>query len=457
MIFVMHKKFIRYYYWLIIEFFKKHLRLILISFFLSFLLIIGLISITPFINTLVLKEKKVIGLVGNFELKNPPEEIVSKISNGLVFVNEKGEIIPALATSWELLDQNKTYRLHIRRNLFWSNGKPFTANDMNYYFTDVIIKVADDYTINFKLKKSFKIFPTYLNKPIIAYPLDGIAGLYKAERIKTKFGMIKEVALTPNKKNIPFIVYKIFDSENKLMNAYKLGEINSMHVSRTNTGDFFKNWKNSVVEKSVDYAQVLTLFFNMQKGLLKENIDLREAITDAVLSSDFTKQGALAHSPIPPISWAYNPNLKKQIHDLDRDRKIINKYKESTKSAELNLLTNYDNLDQAKTIVQILENVGLKINLKLISYSRQNEFDLLLAYWKVPNDPDQYYFWHSTQPKGNITGYNKPKIDKLLEDGRNTYFVDERKKIYFKFQEVFMDDPPAVFLYYPYTYEIRRK
>ena len=55
---------------------------------------------------------------------------------------------------------------------------------------------------------------------------------------------------------------------------------------------------------------------------------------------------------------------------------------------------------------------------------------MFLAYLKVPIDPDQYYFWHSTQTQSNIGNYNNVKVDKLLEDGRSTVDIEEREKIY---------------------------
>ncbi len=81
----------------------------------------------------------------------------------------------------------------------------------------------------------------------------------------------------------------------------------------------------------------------------------------------------------------------------------------------------------------------------------------LIAYWKVPSDPDQYYFWHSTQKQGNIGNYQNMKIDKILEDGRDTISIEMRKKIYDNYQKIIMDDPPGIFLYYPYIYIITRK
>jgi ABC-type transport system substrate-binding protein len=48
-------------------------------------------------------------------------------------------------------------------------------------------------------------------------------------------------------------------------------------------------------------------------------------------------------------------------------------------------------------------------------------------------------------------------VDKLLEDGRKIINIGKRKKIYTQFQEIIMDDMPAYFIYYPYTYIIKRK
>jgi len=67
------------------------------------------------------------------------------------------------------------------------------------------------------------------------------------------------------------------------------------------------------------------------------------------------------------------------------------------------------------------------------------------------------FFWHSVQKEGNITNYLSLKVDKLLEDGRSTLSIPERKKIYKKFQKILVDDQPAIFFYYPYLYKIKRK
>ncbi len=111
-----NKKLFRYYYWVILEFFKKHSRLILLSFFISFVAIIGFLSLSPYIKVAMTKQE-VIGLVGQYDINNPPDEIVNKISNGLVTVTDKGEIIPVIANSWEVDPQGTRYR-SISRTIF---------------------------------------------------------------------------------------------------------------------------------------------------------------------------------------------------------------------------------------------------------------------------------------------------------------------------------------------------
>ena len=84
-----------------------------------------------------------------------------------------------------------------------------------------------------------------------------------------------------------------------------------------------------------------------------------------------------------------------------------------------------------------------------------SSFQMFLGDINLAKDPDQYVLWHSEQ-NSNISGYKNLRIDKLLEDGRKTVDINTRKKIYSDFEKYILDDPPASFLYLPYTYEISR-
>lgn len=447
---------LRYYYWLVLEFTRKNARLILLSFLLSIFSIISIISLSPYLINYTTAQRTIVGMVGTYELTNLPDEIMSNISNGLIYINEKGEIVPILAQSWEQIDNGKEYRFHLKKNLYWNDGSKFTAQQINYSFKDVQVQAINDYTIVFKLKNPLPIFPTYLTTPIIKDRLTGVAGLYKVDRIKSKYGIVKELYLAPNRDELPILVYKFFDSETKLIDSYKLGEINQMMITKKTVADAFTNWKNTEITKSIDHSRLLTLFFNMDKELLKEK-DLRQAVAMSIDKQEILELGEEAVGPIPPFSWAYNPLLKKTQYNPDLAKKILGKYTEGSASASITIDTYYDYLDIAETIKESIERTGVKVKLNTLTLEQPAGYDLLLAYWKVPLDPDQYYFWHSTQTQGNITHLKNVKIDKLLEDGRNKLNIGERTKIYHNFQKVIVDEVPAYFLFYPYVYTVKRK
>ena len=454
----MKKNFFRYYYWLFLEFIKKYSRLILMSFFIGFISLIGFLSVSPYLK-LIFNKQEIIGLVGNYDFTNLPDKVMTKVSNGLVTINEKGEIVPVLANSWEVKDQGKQYRFYLKNNLLWNDDKKFSASDIDYQFDDVKVKVVDKNVIDFYLSKPLAIFPTYLNKPLIRPPLIGIAGFYKLGRFKVTNGSLKELTLAPNTKDLLTIKYKFYNNESDLVTAYKRGEINEMTLTKKSVADTFANWKNSRIVKSVDYTRLLTLFFNNQNKTFA-NKDIKNAFSMMIDYQKLSEFGELARGPIPPLSWAYNRTLKTNVYDIETAAKIVKKEIEASESAQLNLLTSYDYYDAADSIASEIKKTGLKIDINMISYDRPDNFDLLLVFWKVPQDPDQYYFWHSKQiglNKGNISNYNNVKIDLLLEQGRSTIDINEREKIYQEFQKIIQDDPPALFLYYPYVYTIKRK
>jgi len=451
---IFDKKTVRYYYWLLVEFVKKNFKILLFSFFLSFVVILLTVSLSPlFYRQFFINKKEVIGMVGKYDVDNLPKEITEKISSGLVYISQ-GQVIPLLASFWEIKDGGRRFRFHLKNNLLWNDGKEFSAYDINFRFKDVGIKIIDEKTIDFYLKEPSAVFPFLLTKPIIRYPLIGVAGLYRVHRVKKKYDVINELILYPNKKGLPILVYKFYPSETKLVAAYKLGEVKEIRIYKKSLADIFKKWRNSKIERLVDYSQLMTLLINHQNNILKEK-EIKNALIMAIPPEFYQDVGEPALGPIPPSSWAYNPALKQNVYNEDAAAKIIKK--NLPKNVSFNLFSSYDYYSIATNIKDYFEKVGLPIKIKIFSYQKPKEFDFLLVFLKLADDPDQYLLWHSTQSNANFIHYKNVKVDKLLEEGREMLAVEERKKIYQEYQKVIVDDPPGLFLYYPYVYVIKRK
>jgi len=176
--------------------------------------------------------------------------------------------------------------------------------------------------------------------------------------------------------------------------------------------------------------------------------EIRQALSYAIDKNSFNKKRAI--SPISENSWPFNPQVKTYEYDLDRAKELIKN------QFELNFVTSPNLINTAETIKKYWEELGITVNLSSSPFIPE-EFDAFLATYEIPTDPDQYGLWHSTQTTTNISKYNDPRIDKLLEDGRLELSEIARKKIYLDFQRFLLEDAPAVFLYYPNSYNILRK
>jgi peptide/nickel transport system substrate-binding protein len=101
----------------------------------------------------------------------------SLIYEGLVSKDRNGTYQPALAESWDVSSDAKTWTFHLIHNATWQDGVPFTSADvkftndylkannltMGFVLSDVeSVTCPDDYTAVFHLKNSYSVWPDRL-------------------------------------------------------------------------------------------------------------------------------------------------------------------------------------------------------------------------------------------------------------------------------------------------------
>jgi peptide/nickel transport system substrate-binding protein len=429
-------------------FFKKRKRIVLISLFLT---LAGSFLLERLISLEFGSKPLKIGVVGFYETTNLPLEVSELISYGLTKALPNGQIEPGIAENWQTKDNGKLYTFNLKNNIYWHDKQKVTANNISYNFSDVSIEIVDDKTINFRLKDPFSPLPVFLSQPIFKdTKLTGV-GDYKITKITKAGKTIKELKLSSVNKTSPQkIIIKFYPNERAIVEAYKLGEINEIKAIN-NTYDLEK-WPNTKIESKINYNHYVAIFFNTTKDEFADK-PVRQALAYAIEKNWDNR----ALSSYNPSSWAFNNSVKPYSYDLENAKKLIGQNNdESEKSIEKITLSTVPFLTEtAEKIKEDWEKFGIKTEIKFINTTSE-DYDALLISQEIPTDPDQYVLWHSTQPL-NLSHYKSPKLDKLLEDGRKTFDQEKRKEIYLDFQKSLVEESPAIFLYYPTSYNISRK
>jgi ABC-type transport system substrate-binding protein len=423
---------------------KRNWLYLLSGLILGIILVIFHQQLLSLYNRIIQKTDK-IGINGLYTLNNLPPNIANEISYGLTQEtgNGKFEISP-LVKSLNIRQDNTQFIFELNSNFYWHNGRKFTASDLNYKIPGLKITVADSTHLTVQTDKAFAPILSALSQPLIQKNFDGV-GKYKVTRYDYQDGYLKDIYLKSSENSI---IYRFYQSEDDLLNAFKIGEINQMEL--TSIPKDFDKWPGTNISKDIQSDQkYLAIFFNTNKI---NNKQLRQALAYATPKTNDMNERAL--SPISPSSWAYNPDVKDYAFNPSKAKDFFSKNKIDSISLTYNdrrLLT------LAEDIQKNWQNIlGIKVNLNLTDQIDTQNFEAILAYGSIPADPDQYLFWHSTQSKTNLTKLDNPVIDKLLEDGRQSFDQQDRKKTYQEFQKDLLEECPAIFLRYPIVYTVTR-
>ncbi len=435
----------RFWYWIARDLAAKYTRALGFGLLLGTLIAIAASLFAPKIHQQFFFPMERYGIVGEFTPTNLPLSIQKLISHGLTEVNEDGSIVPSLARSWEATDSGKIYNFTLNNSYVWHTGKPVVASDINYNIKDVRITALDDVTLRVELTTPFAPLPTLVSKPIFQKGLQGF-GPYRVATIQLKGDTVQLLKLESlSTSKLPTREYRFYRTEALAALAFRLGILEDLSSTYG-----FEEWKTVTVTPHQKYNRIVTLFFRMSEPMLRDK-NIRQALGYALPEIEWDR----AVSPVSKTSWAYTDDVRDFSSDPATVKRLLQNTTISTASGELTITTFSQYLDLAQKIAERWRTFGIPASVRVENVVPP-DYKVLLTAQDLPPDPDQYPLWHSTQQESNITGYANVKIDKLLEDGRVELDVGKRKKIYEDFQRRLVDDAPALFLYYPTSFTIRR-
>lgn len=383
------------------------------------------------------------GFVGVYTTSNLPQNVTELLSRPLVRLDKTSSPQPDLAENWTIDSEAKTYTFKLKDNLSWNDETPVRSSDIKFDLSDVSVEYPDNRTIVFRLSESYSPFPTLLTSPV--FKQNGLLGIgsYKVSSLEMNGNFIKKMQLDPvSGSTLPKLTIRFYPDEKTAQTAFDLGEVDSLiNVSEI---ELFQSYPSVGIRQITNYNKLIAIFYNLDDPVLSD-AKLRLALTAA---TPITPNEERAKTSIQPHSWAFNPDVKDILGDLDKAKEYFSQ-SQGPKDQNITLTTTSNLSSLGETVIDGWKKIGVKSDLKIESGVPQN-FQALLISDSIPSDPDQYSLWHSTQSKTNISKATfAPRIDKSLEDGRKVSDLNQRKTSYLDFQKVIADNAVATFLYFP--------
>lgn len=396
------------------------------------------------------RDTYIIAQVGRYSLSKLPLSIQNKISVGLTTLTPDGMPAAGLAKSWDVDESGKVYTFELNQNIKWQDGTQIKSKDITYHFKDLEVAYPDSSHLIMKLKEPFSPLPLVLSRPVFKSGLLG-AGSYKVSGVKKTGQIIESILLTPVDKSshLSKIKYSFYPSEQQARLAFKLGTANA--VDDIQELSDLEDWPSIQISSLVQKDRFIGVFFNTQSPDFsgQSGKSLRQALSYAIDKSRWTNRTV---GPISPNSWAYSADVKRYDYDLTRAKQLLEKVEKVPPKLSISVLPVY--LPAAESIKSDWDTLGVESQIQVVP-EIPADFSILIIAQAIPLDPDQYNLWHSTQST-NITHFNHPRADKLLEDGRKTIDINTRKNIYTELQKFITEEVPVIFLYHPITYTITR-
>jgi len=371
-----------------------------------------------------------------------------------------------------------------------------TVRRSQYVIDGVPIRyeTPDPYTVIFELPKPFAPFLIALSMPILPkHILNGVdinTAPFNRRPIGTgpfvfetwQAGQFLMVRRNPTYYRPPAkldqILFKVIPDTNTAIIALEKDEIDALDITAK---DLDRVKKMSDVDiYTYDQLQYIYMGLNQKNPLFKD-IRVRQAIVQAIDREALVRhilknQGSVTYVPGSKASWAYPSNIDKIYpYDPTASRKLLSEAgfadnprngirERGGRQLAFILMVPKGNLDRersAEMIQRYLKAVGVDVSLQLTEFQSliqtlqtkkdPKPFDAALLGWSLGLDPDVSTVWHSKEyPAGfNFVGYNNPKADKLLSQGRTEMDRDKRADIYKELLTLLAEDAPYVFLYSP--------
>ncbi len=421
------------------------------------------------------------------------DTVKQQVYSALVRPNEKLEIMPELALSWEQPD-DKTAVFKLRPNVKWHDGSPFTADDVKFTLDRILapdskatrqsdlvtidkVEVVDPATIRIGLKQPDAALLAILASPqcmIVSKKFVEGGGNLNNAMIGT--GPFKVADVQPGVqiklvKNPDFweggrpyldgITFTPYPDDTARVNALKTAGVDIIdYVPYKDQGPLQSN--NQFQIGSDKDMTFMWLHVRLDKKPL-DDPRVRQAIAigidrDAVVKTVFFGRGVpMTGGVLPPEFFGGDPALDGRYkRNLDKAKQLLTEagYPNGFEVNLLSTSTYSFHKGTGEVVQSSLAQMGIKANLELVEWAtdvqRRNEgqFDLLVdgGGYDYVDAASLAADFQSKSIFSKAEKFSDPEVDDLFAKGRATVQQDARKQIYEQIDSALLDKLPWIYL-----------
>ncbi|MDR2351932.1 MAG: peptide-binding protein [Deltaproteobacteria bacterium] len=438
--------------------------------------------------------------------------VTGYIYRGLVKYDKNLNLVGDLAESWEISPDKLSITFHLKKNILWQDGTPFTSADCLFTwqlmkdpmtptpygedFTQISeAETPDPHTFKVTYKRtlasalttwSFNIMPKHLmegvnldESPLARNPVGNGPFKLQSWDVGQRIVLTASDSIETGRPPLNSLVIRYIPDVATQMMELRVGNLDMM----TLTPDQWEQAnKNPKITQDYNFFKSLSfsytyLGFNMKDSRLSDKL-VRQAIAyainkDSILNGVLSGYGELANGPFRPQMWAYNKNIKPYPYDPEKAKALLTEAgwvdtdrdgyvdKDGNRFV-LTILFNQGNNTRESTGIVIQDNlkdVGIEVKLRVVEWASltkefldKHNFEAVIMGWTIPLNPDLYDVFNSKKVNHgelNFISYANPEVDELIDVGRFNLEQNVRKKAFDRIQEIFYEDVPYVFLFIP--------
>ncbi len=422
--------------------------------------------------------------------------IFMSIYDQLVRVDTSGTTIePALAEKWEIAPDGLTYTFHLRKDVLFSDGTPLKASDVKFSidraktnkksgwtFTLEPLKeitTPDDSTVVMTLTEPWSPFladVAMFNSSIISEAFVKKIGEDKLVEqtmgsgpfVLVEWKKGEYILLKKNEhywdKGLPYldqIKITVVPDDNSRILQLQGGDIDGMYdVPLNRVAELSKDAKFTVNQFTSTYNNFIAL--NTRSGPLSD-VKVRQALNYATDKQSLIKIinfgiGEISNSFMPNGALYWNKDQAGYPFDLDKAKGLM---KESTipgggKVAIQIQAGRATSLQLSTALKEMWAKIGIDLDIQQMEQAvvtdnyRGNKFEAYATGWTNDIiDPDELvsYAILPEQVQNYHTGWTNQEAIDLAHKGRTEQGDAARRKIYYRIQEIHMQDAPFIYLF----------